>query len=128
MSDIKQVIVVRRDLKMRKGKIGAQCAHAAMKFLIDNDESKQSDQLFVKLSIQEATWVRDLFTKIVVGVDSEDELQDLIFKAKLANIEVHPIIDSGITEFHNVATLTCAAFGPAESDEIDRITGNLKLL
>jgi hypothetical protein len=44
-SNIKQVIVVRRDLNMRKGKLAAQVAHASMKFLIDNDESNRGDEI-----------------------------------------------------------------------------------
>lgn len=127
-SNVKQVIVVRKDLNMRKGKIAAQVAHASMKFLFDNNEAERGDELHVKLSPEEAAWVNGPFAKVVVSVDSEDALQDLLLKAKLADIEAHAIIDSGRTEFHGVATLTCAAFGPCEAEELDKITGNLKLL
>jgi PTH2 family peptidyl-tRNA hydrolase len=128
MSDVKQVIVVRKDLNMRKGKIAAQVAHAAMKFLVDNNEAERSDEVVVKLSPSEATWLTGSFTKIVVGVDSEDALNDLILKARLKDVEVHPIIDSGRTEFNGVPTLTCAAFGPCEASELDEITGKLSLM
>lgn len=129
MDDVKQVIVVRRDLNMRKGKIAAQVAHASMKFLIDNNEAQRGDELTVKLSREEATWLLSgSFTKVVVGCDSEEALRDLVFRAELADIEVHPIIDSGKTEFNNVPTLTCAAFGPTTAEELDRITGALKLI
>lgn len=126
--DIKQVIVVRKDLNMRKGKIAAQVAHASMKFLVDNNESKNGKQLHVSLSIEEAAWIAGSFAKVVVSVDSENELRDLMLKAEIDGVEVHHIIDSGKTEFHDVPTLTCAAFGPDRSDLIDKITGNLKLL
>ena len=128
MGDVKQVIVVRKDLNMRKGKIAAQVAHASMKFLVDNDEAERGDELIVKLSPDEATWLSGSFAKIVVGVDSEDQLRDLMFKAELAGVECHSIIDSGRTEFHDVPTLTCAAFGPCDADDLDKITGDLKLI
>lgn len=128
MRDIKQVIVVRRDLNMRKGKIAAQVAHAAMKFLIENDEAGAPRELKVKLSPEEAEWIETGFTKVVVGCNSEEELNNLIFKAQLAGVEVQPIIDAGRTEFHGVSTLTCAAFGPCDASDVDPITGNLKLM
>lgn len=128
MSDVKQVIVVRKDLNMRKGKIAAQVAHASMKFLVDNNEAVRGDEVIIKLTPAEAMWLTGSFAKVVVGVDSEEALQDLIFQAELADIEVHPIVDSGRTEFHGVPTLTCAAFGPCTTEELDRITGKLKLI
>lgn len=126
--NIKQVIVVRSDLKMRKGKIGAQCAHASMKFLLEANESRRIDELRIKLTDVEAQWMSGSFTKIVVGVDSEAELRDLMFHAQMKGVECHSIIDAGKTEFHGIPTLTCAAFGPANEDDINEITGKLKLI
>ena len=128
MSEVKQVIVVRKDLNMRKGKLAAQVAHAAMKFLTDNNESERGDEMIIHLSQDEATWLSGSFTKIVVSVDSEDALRDLIMRAKLSDIDVYPIIDAGKTEFNGVPTLTCAAFGPCRSDELNKITGGLPLI
>lgn len=128
INDPKMVIVCRRDLKMRKGKLASQVAHASMKFLTDNNEAERGDEIIVKLSPVEAMWLTGSFTKVVVGVDSEYALQDLVFKAELNGIEVHSIIDNGSTEFRGIPTLTCAAFGPADSDELNKITGHLKLL
>jgi len=126
--DVKQVIVVRKDLGMRKGKIASQVAHASMSFLLDSNESKRVDELKIKLTSAEAQWLSSSFTKVVVSVDSEEELRDLIFHAEMKGIQCCPIIDAGRTEFHNVPTLTCAAFGPANSSDVDEITGKLKLL
>jgi PTH2 family peptidyl-tRNA hydrolase len=126
--NVKMVIVVRKDLSMRKGKIAAQVAHASMKFLVDNNESLHSNEIHVKLSPAEAMWLTGSFTKVVVGVDSEDALQDLILRAELEGIESYPIIDAGRTEFNGVPTLTCVAFGPCEAEILDKITGNLKLI
>lgn len=127
--DIKQVIVVRRDLNMRKGKMCAQVAHAAMKFIVDNNESDRPDQLVVNFSKEEAMWLFDgTFTKIVLACDSEDELKNLILKAMMHDVTAYEIVDSGKTEFHGVPTLTCVAFGPDNAELIDKITGHLKPL
>lgn len=125
---IKQVIVVRKDLNMRKGKLAAQVAHAAMKFILDNNNAAKPGMIEVHMTDEEAIWCRESFTKIVVGCDSKGELENLIFKAQLHNITVHSIIDAGKTEFHDEPTLTCAAFGPCDSEELEAITGKLKLL
>lgn len=126
---IKQVIVVRKDLNMRKGKMVAQGAHAAMAFLLQNVCSACGlgfDQIET-MDIVNA-WIKSGQTKICLSVDSKEELEALIVKAEEAKVPVHSIIDSGKTEFHGIPTLTCAAFGPFEADEIDKITGGLKLL
>jgi PTH2 family peptidyl-tRNA hydrolase len=133
MSDdpIKQVLVIRRDLNMRKGKMIAQGAHAAMSFLLGEgalDESNNSYTLITKLSEAAYHWLQGKFTKIVVSAASEAELQALIDKAEEAGIPVYPITDSGATEFHGVPTLTCAAFGPEHASKLDPITGHLPLL
>jgi PTH2 family peptidyl-tRNA hydrolase len=127
-SEPKMVIVVRRDLNMRKGKVASQVAHASMKFLVDNNESERGDEVIVRLSPAEAMWLSGSFTKIVVSVDSEDKLKDLMMQARLSDIEVHPIVDAGRTEFNGIPTLTCAAFGPCDADLLDEITGDLKLM
>ena len=126
--DPKMVIVVNRALNMRKGKMCAQVAHAALQFLVQNNETERSDEIHVQLSQLEYQWLFSTMTKIVVGANSEDELTQLILTAKLNDIPVYPVIDAGFTEFHGVPTLTCVAFGPSDSDELDPITGHLKLL
>lgn len=126
---VKQVIVVRKDLNMRKGKLAAQVAHASMKFM--TDEWKPNDLpevLAMNLNEVEQQWLREGFAKIVVYVESAKELGELMAKARKEGIRVSPIIDSGKTEFHGVATLTCAAFGPDEAKKLDEITGSLPLM
>jgi PTH2 family peptidyl-tRNA hydrolase len=124
----KQIIVVRRDLNMRKGKMCAQVAHAAMMFLTRNNSAENPMQVHVELSKPEADWLQNSFTKIVVGVDSEDELNAVVYAAHEADVEVHVCIDNGTTEFHGVKTMTCAAFGPEDEEVLNKITGHLKLL
>lgn len=129
MSEVKQIIVVRKDLNMRKGKLARQVAHAHIKFLLANNEAERGDEIVVKLTPEESEWmVSGSMSTIVVSCDSEDELRSLMFQAELADIEVYPVIDKGKTEFHGVPTLTCAVFGPCEASDIDPITGKLPLL
>jgi peptidyl-tRNA hydrolase, PTH2 family len=127
---LKQIIVVRKDLNMRKGKIGAQCAHASMGFISEQirKQLKNNEVLHITLKDTEYGWFISDRTKIVAGVDSEHELKELITKARDKGIMVYPVIDAGKTEFDGVPTLTCAAFGPNVNELIDSITGHLKLI
>lgn len=114
---LQQVIVVRKDLNMRKGKMIAQSCHASVKAVIENQHDYRVKR-----------WLSDAFTKICVSVDSEEELLTVYGKAKLADMICTIIEDSGLTEFHGVPTLTCCAIGPATKSELQDITGSLKLL
>jgi len=125
---VKQVIVIRKDLLMRKGKMCAQASHASMKFLSDRNTSNDPSRMEINLTAAEQRWFKEGFAKITVSVNSEKELGELMNKARKAGIQVCHIIDSGKTEFHGVATLTCAAFGPDEAEKLDPITGELPLL
>jgi PTH2 family peptidyl-tRNA hydrolase len=113
---IKQVIVIRKDLCMSRGKMIAQSAHVAHKML------------HKELTAEETEWLVNGAATIVLGIDSEQELKQLIAKAKAAGLTTHTIIDAGKTEFKGVSTLTCAGFGPHRAELIDPITGHLKLL
>lgn len=119
----KQVIVMRKDLKMRRGKEIAQGSHATMAFLT-RQLSKGSD---INISDAAKEWMANSFTKICLQVDSEEELLKIYEEAKSKGLEVHLIIDSGKTEFDGIPTKTCLAIGPNYSDEIDEITKHLKL-
>lgn len=133
---VKQVIAVRKDLGMRKGKIAAQVAHAAMKVFFDRIEEIYPDARMshpYKMLVADITpamkqWIEGAFTKIVVGVKSEQEVYELAKKAQAAGIPTGIIVDNGFTEFHGEKTTTCVAIGPAEAEEVDRVTGGLELL
>jgi PTH2 family peptidyl-tRNA hydrolase len=120
----KQVIVIRKDLNMRKGKMVAQGAHASMKVLLDRGATTGSFESTEAMT----AWLLGRFTKICVSVDSEAALLDVVERARAAGVPVALITDSGATEFHGVPTNTCCAVGPAWSDEVDAITGTLPLL
>ncbi len=126
----KQVIVMRKDLKMRRGKEMAQASHASMAFLTRNGMIDSDKFLNIQMTnLKEAQeWMENSFTKICVGVGSEAELDEIYQKAKEAGLTVHMVVDSGLTEFNGIKTKTCLAIGPHYSEKIDAITGQLKLL
>jgi PTH2 family peptidyl-tRNA hydrolase len=142
MSRVKQVIVMRTDLKMRKGKMIAQGSHASMKIFFDMmslecglHSAKNGDRYKYQLWLPKGNlgedmreWVEGAFTKICVRAESEEQLIDLRDQALSAGLPVALIQDSGATEFNGVPTYTSIAIGPAQSKCIDMITGDLKLL
>lgn len=113
---MKQVLVIRKDLNMRKGKMVAQGSHACLKASMSILGSRKL-----------ADWIEDGQTKICVSVDSLEELLMIHENAKLANLPRAIVLDAGKTEF-NQPTYTAVAIGPADDAEIDKITGHLKLL
>ena len=124
---IKQVIVMRHDLKMRRGKQIAQGAHASMSFICRRLQEGGSVSLDDFTDAQRA-WLTGAFAKVCCRVGSEEELMEIHDKALEAGLEVHLITDSGKTEFHGQPTNTCLAIGPDDAQKIDEITGHLQLL
>lgn len=132
----KQVIVMRTDLNMRKGKMIAQGAHASMKVLldimrtenIDSDHLGQEKILYIEDKSALNDWINGRFTKVCCQVNSEKELLELFEKAKSLGIPAALITDAGLTEFGGVPTNTCIAIGPDWEDKVNEITGHLKLL
>ena len=131
---IKQVIVIRKDLKMHRGKEIAQAWHAAIKavFLalnnlneyswsIENDKIVFDDDGSIL-----ADWFNSSYAKICLQVNSEEELLDLKERADNLGLACALIQDNGVTEFYNVPTYTCLAFEPLPSETIDILTGDLK--
>ena len=136
----KQVIVLRKDLNMRKGKMCAQAAHASMAVFFNNmiDNCKtyvglngeiiKSNEYILPVDDSQKEWIEGLFTKIVVGCDSKEELLNLMDKANSMDIPNALIEDNGLTEFNGKRTITALAIGPAEEEDIDIITSELQLL
>lgn len=112
---LKQVILVRQDLKLPKGKLAAQAAHASV------ESTLRSDTALVK------EWRAQGMAKIVLKVENERQLIAYFQKAKDEGIAASLITDAG----HTVVapgTKTCVGIGPDDEDKIDFLTEKLKLL
>jgi len=133
MSEVKQVIVMRKDLGMRKGKMIAQGSHASLGSLLKMAKREESGA-GVKIEFNFPAdsvldkWLNGVFTKVCVYVESEQDLEEIKAKCEAAGIPNSLILDAGLTEFHGVPTKTCLGIGPWWSSEIDKITGSLPLL
>lgn len=129
MKRAKQVLVVRKDLKMRVGKVGSQTAHASLGAILSLTRKFGIFRFFfVRKNTALKDWIDGKFTKICVYVNSEQELIDLYKQAKKAKLLSCLITDAGDTEFHGIPTKTVLAIGPAYAEEVDAITGKLPLL
>ena len=122
MTEYKQVIVVRTDVKMGKGKLAAQVAHGAV------------EAVFTVLESGNPVWMEWLRAwresgqkKVVVKVSSLDELMRVYREAREQGLPAVVIADAGRTQLEP-GTVTVVAIGPAPSDRVDRVTGKLKLL
>lgn len=111
----KQVILVRQDLKLPKGKACAQCSHASVEAVLRSDKS------LVK------SWREEGMAKIVVKVKDQKELLKYLQLAKDEGLTTALITDAGRTVI-TPGTKTCLGIGPDEEEKIDSITEELKLL
>ena len=130
MDKIKQVIVMRKDLNLSKGRLVTQGAHASIAFLTNKMKMKENISnpealWWVNLTQAEKEWVYGTFFKICVGVNSEKELLDIGHQAVNMGLNVKYIQETmGFDE----PTFTCLAIGPDYSSNIDPVTKHLKLL
>jgi PTH2 family peptidyl-tRNA hydrolase len=141
-TEAKQVIVIRSrypdgkggTYKPRTGKLISQGAHASMAVffnmgtIFEHQGPVLNGGFYCGMTPAMRAWYKGAFAKIVVKVESEEELLALAEKAKAAGLHHALIQDHGRTEFHGVPTLTCLAIGPAWPHEIDPITGHLELM
>ena len=117
---------------MRKGKMCAQAAHASFlavadQFFIISNDNGLYDYYCIPMDYPIEQWLNGKFTKIVVGVNSEEELLDVYKQAKDLQLHCSLIKDAGLTEFKQ-PTYTAVGIGPDEPERIDIITGHLTLL
>jgi PTH2 family peptidyl-tRNA hydrolase len=117
MGEIKQVIVVRTDLDMGKGKIAAQVGHACV---LGAEHVRKSNPAWF-----EKWWGGQ--EKVVVKVSGIKELQEVKRHAIDLNLPWSEVSDAGHTQLAP-GTTTCISIGPAPEDLIDKVTGDLKLL
>jgi PTH2 family peptidyl-tRNA hydrolase len=111
----KQVILVREDLKLPKGKMAAQVAHAAVESVLRSDKEKV------------LSWRAEGMPKIVLGVKDLKEIQDFQVKAKKEKLVASLITDAGRTVVEP-GTVTCLGIGPDKEEKIDKLTKDLKLI
>ena len=116
--DLKMVCVVNHGLKMGKGKIAAQVGHAAVSAVM-NAGGKQPALLDAYLSSGQK--------KVCVKGNDADHLLELEKQAKSLSLLTTTIRDAGHTQIPS-GSLTVLAIGPAQSDRIEEVTGQLKLL
>lgn len=136
MENTKMVLVVRKDLKMRQGKVAAQCCHGSMAFLTKNMDWLMGDEgvYFETSSFKDQEseqiihWLKNSFRKICVYVNSEQELDEIHKKALDAGLISHMVVDNGATEFHGVPTKTVLSIGPHFDSKFIGITDHLPLL
>lgn len=131
MTAPKQVVVVRKDLKMPSGKFGAQVSHAAMGsvfsiFKKSIDEANLYMSIVTSLESPLAIWLQERFTKIILAVYSEQELLEVYEKANNAKLPCSLIKDAGFTVFGE-PTYTCVGIGPCLPEELVGITDKLKV-
>ena len=115
---MKQAIVVRTDLKMGKGKIAAQVAHASL---------SAAEEAMHRRPEWYSRWKEGGQAKVVLKVGTEDELRDLHKKARTSGLPEALIEDRGLTQVEP-GSVTCVGLGPGPDAEIDKLTGKLKLL
>lgn len=130
---------------VRTGKMIAQGAHASMAAILnimersdnfnkpfDKENPPETRRKTLKLIMFEDTplveWLQGKFTKVVVYVDTLEELEEIFSKAEAANQIRAMITDAGLTEFKGQPQKTCCAIGPGWAEDIDEITGKLPLL
>ncbi|MGQ4913102.1 MAG: peptidyl-tRNA hydrolase Pth2 [Candidatus Thorarchaeota archaeon] len=116
--EYKQVIAVRMDLGMSRGKMAVQVAHGAVS---SSEKARVYHQDIWK------AWLREGQKKVAVKVASEEELLELRRSAVLHNLPHALIRDAGMTELPP-GTVTVLGIGPERAEKVDKVTSELKLL
>mgnify|MGYP001619996829 CR=1 FL=1 len=112
---MKQVILVRTDLNLSKGKMSSQVSHASVEAVLKSDK-----KIINK-------WRKEGMKKVVLKVKDSDELLKYKKEAETIGLVTALITDSGKTEV-KPGTITCLAIGPDEEESIDKITEKLKII
>ncbi len=115
MTEYKQVILVREDLKLTKGKMSAQASHASVGATLKSHK----DDI--------AKWQSQGMKKVILRVKDKEELYAYKQKAEDAGLIVALITDAGHTHLEP-GTATCLGIGPDKAEKIDKVTGKLSLI
>ncbi len=111
----KQCLIIRSDVKMSCGKKCAQLAHAAVGAYETSDK------------ITRKKWFHEGMKKVILKAPSLRSLYEIKTYAEMAGISTSLITDAGRTEVEP-GTVTALGLGPALSEDLDKITGDLQLL
>lgn len=111
----KQVIIVRQDLKLPKGKLAVQVAHASVESALKADSKVLSD------------WRRNGAKKVVVKVENQKELEKFLGIADSEGIPKYLVSDAGRTVIEP-GTKTALGLGPADEELLEKLTGSLKMV
>jgi peptidyl-tRNA hydrolase, PTH2 family len=111
----KLVVVVRKDLKLPKGKMAVQVAHAAVNSALDSDKGIVDE------------WLSEGGKKVALWCEDRQELAALKKMAESKGLNTAVIIDAGLTVL-KPGTITCLGIGPDEEKRIDEVTGQLKMI
>lgn len=142
MAETKQILILRKDLGMNKGKMIAQGSHGSLGTILnlmrggvshedfkpEIKDGKYTLSLEVEVGSPLDKWIRGDFTKVCLYAVSEEELISLYEQAKEKGLNAVLIEDNGLTCFNGIKTKTCVAIGPDLSVKIDEITGHLKII
>ncbi|KAI8472026.1 MAG: peptidyl-tRNA hydrolase-like protein 2, mitochondrial precursor (Bcl-2 inhibitor of transcription 1) [Monoraphidium minutum] len=116
--ELKMVLCVNNSLGMGKGKIGAQCAHAAVGVM---GRFRARHELMFK------QWEACGQPKIALKVKDEEEMASLAARAQAAGLCCYIVHDAGRTQIA-AGSQTVLAVGPAPKSEVDKVTGHLSLM
>ncbi|KAL0940964.1 peptidyl-trna hydrolase 2 [Colletotrichum truncatum] len=124
--ECKLVLVVRTDLGMTKGKMAAQASHATLACYksLSNAAARDPSSPAAKIL---SRWERLGQAKIAVQIKNQEEMLELMGKARSLGITAEVIADAGRTQIE-AGSLTVLGVGPAPRSLVDQVTSHLKLL
>jgi PTH2 family peptidyl-tRNA hydrolase len=118
VDEYKQVILIRTDLKMGTGKKCAQACHASV---------SASDLVRIKKKAIWKKWKNSGQKKVVLKINNVEEMKEILIQLEKEKIDYFLVKDAGLTQL-SPGTITALGIGPVHSSEINKITGDLKLL
>ncbi|KAF3799522.1 Peptidyl-tRNA hydrolase 2 [Colletotrichum gloeosporioides] len=124
--ECKLVLVVRTDLGMTKGKMAAQASHATLACYKSLSKAATRDPSSAAAKIL-SRWERLGQAKIAVQIKDQNEMLELMGKARSLGITAEVIADAGRTQIE-AGSLTVLGVGPAPKSLVDQVTSHLKLL
>ncbi len=116
--EYKQALIVRMDLKIGRGKIAVQCAHAAV---------SAAEEARTRYPEWWKQWIDEGQAKIALKVPDLQSIIRIGAEARTRRLPHHIVEDRGLTQVPP-GTVTCLGIGPAPSSLLDVLTGDLPLL